>query len=153
MSKHSSAGTCLSISKTLPATYNADGFNALNFTTVGELESVGELVMRRKKGEFSNLCTGNTSVVKGNREAITLSVVCALDENDAGQILMMKSEESHDLYAFRIARSNGAKDYFVGTVLAAGMQFGTDTDLVKAPYDVGVQAVPEMVKPILTVSA
>jgi len=152
MATHSSSGTCLSVSAALPATYNAAGFNALTFTQVGELESVGEMVIRRNTGEFSNLCTGNTSIIKGNRQAITVSVVCALDEDDAGQVLMMASEASNNLYSFRVTRSNGAKDYFVGTVVSAGMQFGGDTDVVKAPYDIGIQSVPEMTKPILTVS-
>lgn len=153
MALHSSAGTCLSVSADLPATYDAAGFGALTMTTVGELESVGEMVMRRNSGEFSNLCTGNTSVIKGNRQAITVSVVCALDEDDAGQVLMMASEASHDLYAFCVEESNGVKNYFVGTVMAAGKQFGGDTDPVKAPYDIGIQAIPEMTKPILVVPA
>jgi len=153
MATHTSAGTCLSVCASLPATYNAAGFDALTFTQVGELESVGEMVMRRNTGEFANLCTGNTSIIKGNRQAITVSVVCALDEDDAGQVLMMASEASNDLYSFCVTRSNGAKDYFVGTVVAAGKQFGSDTDAVKAPYDIGIQSVPAMTKPILTVSA
>lgn len=154
MAIHSSAGTCLSVSATLPTTYDAAGFGALTMTTVGELESVGEMTMRRNSGEFSNLCTGNTSVIKGNRQAITVSVVCALDEDDAGQVLMMASEaEKSALYAFCVEESNGVKNYFVGTVMAAGKQFGGDTDAVKAPYDIGIQAIPEMDKPILVVPA
>jgi len=152
MAKHTSAGTLLSVSAATPASYDAAGFAALTFTRVGELESVGELAMRRNTGEFSNLSTGNTTVIKGNRQAITFSVVCALDEDDAGQALMMASEASHDLYSFRVTRSNGARDYFVGTVVSAGIQFGGDTDVVKAPYDIGIQSVPEMSKPILTVT-
>src|SRR5690625_4296357 len=153
MALHSSAGTCLSVSADLPATYDAAGFDALTFTQVGELESIGEMVMRRNSGEFSNLCTGNTSVIKGNRQAITVSVVCALDEDDAGQVLMIESEDSHDLYSFCVTESNGTKNYFEGTVSAAGKEAGGDTEAVKAPYDIGVQAVKEMEKPILVVPA
>lgn len=153
MAIHSSSGTCLSISAALPATFDAAGFGALTMTTVGELESVGEMVTRRNSGEFSNLCTGNTSVIKGNRQAMTISVVCALDEDDAGQVLMVASEASHDNYAFCVEESNGVKNFFIGTVMAIGKQFGGDTDAVKAPYDIGVQAIPGMAKPILVVPA
>lgn len=153
MAIHSSAGTCLSVSATLPTTYDAAGFGALTMTTVGEIESVGEMVTRRNSGEFSNLCTGNTSVIKGNRQAMTISVVCALDEDDAGQVLMIASEASHDNYAFCVKESNGVKNFFIGTVMTIGKQFGGDTDAVKAPYDIGVQTIPGMTKPILVVPA
>lgn len=153
MALHSSSGTCLSVSATLPATYDAIGFGALAMTAVGEIESVGEMVMRRNSGEFSNLCSGNTSIIKGARQAITVSVVCALDEDDAGQVLMVASEASPDNYAFCVTESNGVKNFFVGTVMSAGKQFGGDTDPVKAPYDIGIQAVAGMDKPILIVPA
>lgn len=153
MAFHSSSGTCLSVSEGLPSTFDKAGFGAMSFTQVGELETIDGLVMRRNTGQFSNLCTGNTSIIKGNREAITVSVVCALDEDDAGQVLMIESEDSHDLYSFCVTESNGTKNYFVGTVIAAGKEFGGDTEAVKAPYDIGIQAVKEMEKPILVVPA
>lgn len=153
MAHHSSSGTCLSVSEGQPDTFDKAGFEGMTFTQVGELETIDGLVMRRKTGEFSNLCTGNTSIIKGNREATIVSVVCALDEDDAGQILMIESEDSHDLYSFCVTESNGTKNYFVGTVVAAGKQFGGDTDPVKAPYDIGIQAAKEMEKPILVVPA
>lgn len=154
MAKVKSTGTCLSVSASLPATYDAAGFGALVMTTVGELESVGGLEITRNTGSFTNLCTGNTSTIKGARGAITVSVVCALDDDDAGQTLMIASEaEENDLYSFCVTLPNGRKDYFVGTVVRAGMTVGGDTDAIKAPYDIAVEAVAGMDKPFLTVPA
>lgn len=154
MGKIKSTGTCLSVSASLPTTYDAAGFSALTFTQVGELESVDGLEITRNTGSFTNLCSGNTSMIKGARAGITVSVVCALDENDAGQQLMIASEEEdNDNYAFCVTLSNGSKDYFVGTVVKIGKAFGGDTDPVKAPYDIAVDAPDGMDKPILSVKA
>lgn len=154
MAKVKSTGTCLSVSDSLPTTYDAAGFGALSFTQVGELESVGGMEITRNTGSFTNMCSGNTSTIKGARAAITVAVVCALDEDDAGQILMIASEaEEDELYSFCVTLANGNKDYFVGTVVRCGKTFGGDTDPVKAPYDIAVDAPSGMAKPILTVPA
>lgn len=154
MAKVNSTGTCLSVSASLPATYDAAGFGALAFTQVGELESIGDMAITRNTGTFTNLCTGNTSTIKGSRAAITVPVVCALDEDDAGQILMIASEaEKSDLYSFCVTLANGNKDYFVGTVVKVGKTIGGDTDVIKAPYDIAIDTPKEMTKPILTVKA
>lgn len=152
MAKVKSTGTCLSVSASVPATYDKAGFAALAFTTVGELESIGGTEITRNTGSFTNLCTGNTSTIKGARAGITVSVVCALDEDDAGQTLMIASEAEEDaMYSFCITLANGSKDYFIGTVIKVGKTFGGDTDVVKAPYDIAVDSPAGMVKPILSV--
>lgn len=154
MAIHSSAGTCLSVSASLPATYDAAGFEALTFTEVGEIETIGGMEIRRNTGTFTGLCSSNSTTIKGARQAMTISVVAALDEDDAGQVLMIASEaEKSELYSFCVTESNGVKNYFVGTVIAAGKTFGGDTDPVRAPYDIAVQSVPEMDRPILVVPA
>lgn len=154
MAKVRSTGTCLSVCAGLPATYDATGFGNLVFTQVGELESIGGTEITRNTGTFTNLCNGNTSTIKGARAAITVAVVCALDQDDAGQTIMIASEaEESDLYSFCITLANGSKDYFVGTVVRVGKTFGGDTDPVKAPYDIAIDAVPQMAKPILSVAA
>src|SRR5690554_6740206 len=99
MALHSSAGTCLSVSAALPTTYDAAGFDALTFTTVDELETIGGMEIRRNTGTFTGLCSNNSSTIKGARQAMTISVVTALDEDDAGQVLMIASEaEKSELY-------------------------------------------------------
>lgn len=154
MAKVKSTGTCLSVCDDLPETYDAAGFAALSFTNVGELESVNGLEITRNTGSFTNLCTGNSSTVKGARAAITVAVVCALDDDDAGQTIMIASEAEDDaLYSFCVTLPSGRKDYFVGTVVRAGMTIGSDTDYIKAPYDIGVESVSGMDKPFLTVAA
>lgn len=154
MAKVSSSGTCLSVFAGLPATYDAAGFDALTFTQVGELETVSGLEITRNTGSFTALCTGNTTTTKGARAAITVAVVCALDEDDAGQELMIASEaEATELYSFCVTLANGSKDYFVGTVVKIGKTIGGDTEVVRAPYDIAISAEPEMEKPILSVKA
>ena len=154
MTQTTSSGTCLSVTSSKPATYDAEGFTALSFTTVGELESVGDLVERHKTGEFENLCSGRTSIIKGGLEGITLDVVCALDDDDAGQTLMKASrKEMVDDYTFCVTRADGTRDFFVGKVISAGRQYGTGTDVIRAPYSIALTAVEGMDDMILTVPA
>lgn len=133
-----SVGTCIAVSATLPATHDAAGFQALTFTQVGELESVGDLTTTHAAVTFANLCTGKTTTLKGVEEALTIDVVVALDRNDAGQTIMSTARKSKDDFAFQVTEANGDKTFFTGKVMRDGVQFGGVNDVTKAPYSIGV---------------
>jgi hypothetical protein len=138
MSTTASSGTKLSVSAGLPATHNEAGFAALTYTLVGELESVGDLVLAKAPVRFANLTTGKTSTNKGAEEPLDVSVVCALDRDDAGQTLMIAAYASTADYSFAVEEPDGTKIYFRGKVMKMGSQYGGINDVIKAPYDIGV---------------
>lgn len=142
MTVKSSSGTCLSISAALPATHDADGFTALAFTQVGELETLGDVVLNKQTGSFTRLCSGDTTVIKGGEEATTIAPVVGLDRDDGGQTIVAAAYESPNDYAFRITESDGDAVYFVGKVTSWGFRYGTGTEAVRTPITIGLTAAP-----------
>ena len=142
MSVFSGAGTCLSVSAAAPATHNAAGFEALAFTQVGELESIGELTINHATVSFANLCTARTTVTKGAEEAITVEVGVALDRNDAGQALMTTARKSLTaLCSFKISESNGDAVYFQAYVMRERIAGGSGiNDTKMGGYTLGLKA-------------
>jgi hypothetical protein len=134
------AGTKVSISAGVPATYNQAGFAALTFTQLGEIESVGDLVTTNANVIFANMCTGKTSTLKGVEEAITVDLVVGLDRDDAGQTIMTAARKSISDYAFQVTEANGDKVFFIGKVMKDGVQYGGVNEVKKRPYSIGVTA-------------
>lgn len=142
MTVKSSVGTCLSISAALPATHDDAGFAALTWTEVGELETLGDVILNRQTGTFTRLYSGDSSVIKGGEEATTITPVLGLDRGDAGQAIAAAAYKSPNDYAFRITESDGDKVYFVGKVTSWGFRYGQGTDAVRTPIGIGLTAAP-----------
>lgn len=140
MTQRTAVGTCISVSAALPATHDADGFAALTFTQVGELETIGELVTRHAAGSFTGLCSGKTSTLKGVEEAVTLEITAALDRDDAGQTIMTAARKSFDRFAFKVTEKNGDVTFFTGFVMSAGAQYNGPNDAIMAPFSIGINA-------------
>lgn len=142
MAPFSGSGTCLSVSAAAPATYNAAGFAALAWTTVGEIESIGEITVNHAAVNFTNLCTGKTSVNKGAEEPTTVEIGVAMDRDDAGQALMTTARKSMTaIYSFRIQEANGDIVYFQGIVMRERIAGGSGVNDTKmGGYTVGVKA-------------
>lgn len=118
MAVRTSAGTTIKLSAGTPATFNAAGYAALTWTTIGEVTDLGEF------GREYNLVThnplGNRGTVKKkgsfNEGSITLQL--GLDTDDAGQILAKTASTSDSDYSFEIATQNGDKYYFQAQVMS-----------------------------------
>lgn len=139
---YSGSGTCLSVSAAAPATHDAAGFTALTWTQVGELESIGEFTINHATVNFTNLCTGKTSVAKGAEEAVTVAVGVALDRDDAGQTLMTTARKSLTaVYSFKIQEANGDIVYFRAHVMSERITGGSGVNDTKmGGYSLGVKA-------------
>lgn len=142
MATYTGAGTCLSVSAALPATHDSAGFVALTWTQVGELESLSEITVTHTSSSFTNLCTGKTSVNKGAEEAVTANVACALDRDDAGQVLMTAGRKSlTGIYSFKVAEANGDIVYFKASVMSERITGGSGVNDTKmGGYSLGVKA-------------
>jgi hypothetical protein len=142
MATFSGAGTCLAVSAAAPATHNAAGFAALTWTTVGELESIGELTINHATVSFTNLCTARTSVSKGAEEPVTVAIGVAMDRDDAGQALMTTARKSLTaVYSFRIQEANGDIAYFRAHVMSERIAGGSGVNEIKmGAYSLGVKA-------------
>jgi len=139
---YSGSGTCLSVSAAAPTTHDAAGFAALTWTQVGELESIGEFTINHATVNFTNLCTGKTSVAKGAEEAVTVAIGVALDRDDAGQTLMTTARKSLTaVYSFKIMEANGDIVYFRAHVMSERITGGSGVNDTKmGGYSLGVKA-------------
>lgn len=140
MAQHASAKTCISVSASNPATHDEPGFSVLTYTQIGELESIGDITLRRTAISFANLCSGKTSTLKGGEEGVTVDIGVAVDRDDAGQTLMTAAYKSPNLYSFRIEESNGDLIYFEAYVMQDSIRFGGINDVVKGAYTLGISA-------------
>jgi hypothetical protein len=125
MAYFSSAGSTLAISAAAPASEDAAGYNALTWTTIGEITELGEL------GATSNLITHNpvadkiTRKLKGARNFGAMNLSMARDTSDAGQTLLRAAAASDNLYSFRLTLQNGYKMMFRGLVMGSPTSVGS----------------------------
>jgi hypothetical protein len=125
MTVRSSAGTTIGLSSSQPATYNAAGYGALTFTTIGEVTDLGEF------GREFNLITHNpigsrgTVKLKGSFNEGSINMTVGLDTDDAGQILAKTASLSDDDYSFKITTQNGDDYYFQAKVMSFKVNVGS----------------------------
>lgn len=153
MTLAASVGTCVSVSASLPATFDAAGYAALTYTQVGELEAIGEINVTHATVTFQNMCTGKTSTLKGAEEPVTVQLDVALDRDDAGQTILATARKSlTSRVAIKVAEANGDVVYFHGFVMSDTINYGGINEVKKATYNIGVVA-PATGDTILVVNA
>jgi len=123
MTVHTSAGTTLSISASIPATFDASGYNAV-FTAspgpavVGEITDLGEFGREFALVTHMPVGTRGTQKFKGSFNEGTMALSLGLDTDDAGQILMKAASLSDNNYSFLVTTQNGDKYYFQAKVMS-----------------------------------
>lgn len=132
MPVRSSAGSTLSLSAGIPATFNVAGYTALTWTAVGEITDLGEF------GREFNLITHNplgsrgTVKLKGSFNEGSISVSLALDTDDAGQILAKAAALSDNDYSVKIITQNGDDYYMQVKVMSFKVQVGSVDSVTSA---------------------
>ena len=106
------SGTTFSISAGVPATYDAAGFGALSYTTVGELTSMGDRGQTFEDVSYAVLKDRATKHLKGTSDQPESEIEMAINRGDAGQILMKAAAKSDAQYSYKVLYSNGEIDYF-----------------------------------------
>ena len=112
------AGTIVSISAGVPATYTSAGFAALTYTVVGEVSNLGDTGRTYEDVSYNTLGERGTVHLKGTYDEPETTFEMIADRADAGQILVKAASESDDDYAFKVAYQNGDVDYFQGKVFS-----------------------------------
>lgn len=135
MTSTTSAGSTLAISATAPATFDEAGYEAATFTEVGGIEKIGGLGAVFAKVEFQPL-KGPKDKHKGSRDNGSLAPSMALDEDDAGQILMQTAsdDKTSKIYYFEVTYPTGAKRWFGARVFGMPETVdGADTIIMATP--------------------
>lgn len=142
MTQYTGTGTCVSVSTSAPATHDEAGFSALAYTQLGELETVGEINIRHDAVNFTNLCTGKTSMVKGGEQGVEFDISVAMDRVDAGQALMTAARKSlTQKMSIKIVDSAGDTVYLRAYVMGERIAGGAGPNDVRLNvYNLGVTA-------------
>lgn len=145
MTALSSAGTTLAVSASLPATYDAAGYNALSWTLVTDVTDIPEFGPSTSVNTFNPIDNRVTQKSTGSIDYGSVAFGFGHVVGDAGQGILSAAMGNNTGISFRVTRPNGAKDYFTGIVSS----FTRNHSGVNS-FFVGV-AKAEINKPIVTV--
>lgn len=125
MTAQTSAGTTLAISAGSPATFNQAGFEALTFTTIGEVTSVdGDVGRVYNLVTHNPLATRGTKKYKGSYNSGNMTVPLAIDRSDAGQVIAQAALLSDNDYSLALTLQDGRVIYFQGKVMSFPINAG-----------------------------
>ncbi|MFA7278637.1 MAG: hypothetical protein WC100_00915 [Sterolibacterium sp.] len=107
------AGTTLSISASLPATYDAAGYAAttITYTAVGQVEDHGAHGVSANVTKFTPVDTNVVSKSKGAKDYGVKTVRIGNIASDAGQVIVKAASESNSRYSVKIAYADGEIHY------------------------------------------
>lgn len=135
----SSNGTQIYISTTSQNTEPADlaAYEALSYTEIKEIESLGSFGDTSNEVTFASLSDGRMKRMKGVRDAGTLDLVMGIDYSDTGQAALLAAEQTDFNYAFKVV-FNDAPDggtpserYFIAQVGSASEQVDSSDSILK----------------------
>lgn len=124
MSVRSSAGSSIAISASQPATYNQAGYEALSWTTIGEVVNAGEFGRVYELLKHNAINTRSTVKKKGTYDEGQLALTLGLDTDDAGQIIAKAAAASDNDYSIRVTTQNGDDYYMQVQVMSFKVQVG-----------------------------
>lgn len=137
MAYQSTHGTTIGITASSPATYNAAGYDALTFTTIGEITDIGEIGGEWSKQEHKPV-NGSVVKFKGAYDPGETTFQMALDTDDAGQILAKAAMRSTANYYFKITAPNGDIYYMAAKVMSFKVNFGGSESVITASMKVDI---------------
>lgn len=120
----SSAGSKLSISAGIPATYNEAGFSALTYTLVNEITSIGAIGPESAVITHQPVSENVTYKLRGSRDNGSLAISGARAPGDPGQALLIAGESSNDPVAIKIELQDGTLIYCQAMVLSYKTNIG-----------------------------
>lgn len=123
MAYYTGAGTTVSVTSTLPATYDEAGFSdaGMTYTVVGELTGVPEHGAEYALVTHNPISDRITRKLKGSVNYGSVTLPMALDPADAGQDIMRDHADGtkvDDQVSMKIEYSDGSVEYFTCLVMS-----------------------------------
>ena len=138
MTVKTSAGTIISASAGVPASFDSPGYAALTYTAVGEATDIGDL------GRVYTLVTHNpvgnrsTQKLKGSFDEGKITLQLGLDNADAGQILLKAATLLDVPYSFKIVIQSGRIFYFQALVMSFKTMVGGVNKITAATIELNI---------------
>lgn len=121
-----SAGTTISLSATLPATFDAAGYAAVaNYKEIGEVSDLGEFGREYNVVKFQPLKTRGTVKRKGSYDEGQVQVQLARVFDDEGQTLARTALDSDASHSFKVVLQDGSIFYFTAQVVSFTTNVGS----------------------------
>lgn len=126
------AGTKVSISAALPATYDQAGFDALTFTEIGEVTTAPSSGGKTFEDvSYVTLADRATKHLKGTSDQAEQTLEVQVEREDGGQVIVKASLDSDNEYAMKVEYNNGEIDY--SQVLTTGFEgAGGDSNTIRS---------------------
>lgn len=126
------AGTKLYISVATPATNDADGFEALTWTEIGQLTSIGEVIGREySMATLSTVGDAQERQKKGSYSLPNADWEFAWDKADPGQIIALAASKDYTVPSFKLVDQDvDSISYFRAQVATFKRNGGTSNDAV-----------------------
>jgi len=126
MAVMTSAGSTLAIATGTPATYDATGFAALSFVTIGEVTDIGE-ISNREYAVVNHSAVGTRTVkkFKGSYQTGSMQIQMARDVANAGQTALRAALLSDADYSLKVTLQDLSKIFFVGKVTKVSTSIGS----------------------------
>jgi len=144
---NSLSGATLSISASIPATYDAAGYGAtaMVYTDVGEIESFGNYGVTAAVTEFTPVDTAVVAKVKGSKNYGTMSLMLGHVPVNAGQVIVKAASESTAAYSVKIAYPDTSVHYLDVLVAKYEYQDGSVNDVLKIAVEFALRRAPVIV--------
>ena len=127
------ASTTISISATLPTTFDDDastGYPSVSYTAIGEVVDFGEFGSQYNLVTHLPIASRQIQKYKGSYNNGTVNVNMARDDDDAGQVIALAALASDNNYSFKITYQDSTDDYFAGKVMSFNAGGGNSDTIV-----------------------
>jgi hypothetical protein len=138
MAVQTAAGTTIGISAATPATFDATGYTALNFTTIGEITDGGTHGRVYAEVPHNPIGSRGTQKLKGSFNEGNKTLQLALDYDDDGQSLAKVALDDDDDYSFAVTYPDGSIDYFQAKVMSFTKTVSTVDSIVAATIELSI---------------
>lgn len=127
-----SAGSKISVSANLPATYTKDGFESLTFSEVKEVVDLGEFGRQYNLVTHNPLSDRRTVKRKGSYNDGSVTVQMARVPSDAGQTILLAAVDSDASISVKVELQDDSVMYFSAQAMGYPTSVGTVDQITSA---------------------
>lgn len=109
-------GSTLSASAATPATEDQAGYEALDWTEIGNLLSFGNLGATSNGITVEPVKTGVAKTYNGVKNLGEIPVALEFDSSDAGMTLLEAGNNTNTVHSFKISDADGRDQFFQGVI-------------------------------------
>jgi len=112
-------GTTVGVSASLPATFDATGYDALTFTTVGNVIDSNEVAVVDSIVEHQTLALNYPEKIKGTYNIPNLTLTIAKTVADAGQVIVKAGKAATTSYSLKFVYPSTNQTEVTGKIIKA----------------------------------